>query len=196
MPRAPLTSRRRRSGRPSGRFVLRIDPGLHVALRRAAAEAGLSLNDYCARKLAAPFGGGNALDDGAAAVARAAELFGRDLVGVLVMGSWARSELADTSDVDLLVVVEARVALARRLYVAWDQAPVDWRGRAVEPHFVHLPDEEQSPTGLWAEAAVDGVVLFERDVAVSTHLVRVRHEIVAGRLVRRIAHGQPYWKVA
>ena len=36
----------------SGRFVLRIDPGLHGALRKAARAAGVSLNEYCARKLA------------------------------------------------------------------------------------------------------------------------------------------------
>ena len=30
---------------PPGRCLLRIDQGLHDALRRSAAEAGLSLND-------------------------------------------------------------------------------------------------------------------------------------------------------
>jgi hypothetical protein len=48
-------------------------------------------------------------------------------------------------------------------------------------------------TGLWAEAALDGVVLFERGLVVSKRLAAVRRDIVAGRLVRRLAHGQPYW---
>ncbi len=39
---------------PSGRFVLRIEPEQHLALRKAAEEAGMSLNAYCALKLAAP----------------------------------------------------------------------------------------------------------------------------------------------
>jgi len=44
----------RSSGTLFGRFLLRISPGLHAALREAATAQGLSLNDYCARKLAAP----------------------------------------------------------------------------------------------------------------------------------------------
>jgi hypothetical protein len=36
-------------------------------------------------------------------------------------------------------------------------------------------------------------VLFERDFRISSKLVQVRHDIVSGRIVRRIAHGQPYW---
>ena len=46
----------------SGRFVLRIDPGLHGTLRKAARAAGVSLNEYCARKLATPSSGVTGLD--------------------------------------------------------------------------------------------------------------------------------------
>lgn len=45
----------------------------------------------------------------------------------------------------------------------------------------------------WAEAAVDALVMFERDLEVSRWLAGVRRRIVAGQLVRREAHGQPYW---
>jgi hypothetical protein len=38
----------------SGRFVLRIDAGLHGALREAALRATVSLNELVARKLALP----------------------------------------------------------------------------------------------------------------------------------------------
>jgi hypothetical protein len=38
----------------SGRFVLRIEPGLHAALRAAADGAGVSLNEHCRLKLLAP----------------------------------------------------------------------------------------------------------------------------------------------
>jgi len=44
--------------------------------------------------------------------------------------------------------------------------------------------------------AVDGIVLFERELRISSALVRTRRDIAAGRLVRRIVHGQPYWTAA
>lgn len=179
--------------RPSGRFVLRIDPGLHALLRRSARDAGLSLNDYCARKLAEQPLPAAVPDELAVALRRAIELFGEDLVGVAAYGSWARGELRSGSDVDLLVVLEPRVRLDRRLYRRWDEQPLEWGGRAVESHFAHLPSPDAKLSGIWAEVAIDGIVLFERGFRVSAQLIRVRHEIVSGRLVRRVAHGQPYW---
>ncbi len=182
----------RRSAR-SGRFLLRLTPGLHAALRAHARHAGLSLNEYCARRLAAP-GVGLAGDaDGAAIVSRAATLFGADLVGVIVFGSWARGELTATSDVDALVVVARDVELTRDLYRRWDAAPVYWAGRPVDAHFSHLPEPGTTVAGMWGEVALDGVVLLERDLALSARLAEVRRDIAAGRIVRRVVHGQPYW---
>lgn len=179
--------------RPSGRFVLRIDPGLHSALRQAAGASGTSLNDYCARKLAAPFGNLGALAEATEVVARAAELFGEGLLGVAAFGSWARREQTESSDVDVLVVLERRVPLTRKMYRAWDRTPLTWNGRPVEPHFVHLPAADEAAPGLWAEVALDGVVLFERDLRLSARLVTVRHDIVSGRIVRKLVHGHAYW---
>jgi predicted nucleotidyltransferase len=181
------------SSSASGRFLLRIPPGLHAALRSAAAESGLSLNDYCVRKLSAPVGNLAALEGGVRTVERAAALFGERLVGIAAFGSWARQQAASASDVDLLVVVEPSAALTRELYRAWDEEPVAWDGRRVEPHFVHLPEEGRVAAGLWAEVALDGIVLFERGLRVSMRLARVRRDIVAGRIVRKVSHGQPYW---
>jgi len=104
--------------------------------------------------------------------------------------------MAETSDVDLLIVLEEGVPIRRSLYREWDAMdadPLRWNSHRVEPHFVRLPGREAEPTGLWAEAAVDGVVLFERALRVSQRLVEIRREIAAGRLVRRRCHGHPYW---
>lgn len=180
-----------RSGVPSGRFVLRMDPGLHAALREAAKEAGVSLNEYCVRKLAAP--AGDIAGPAADAVERAAALFGDSLVGLVIYGSWARDELAEGSDVDLLVIVDRRVAITRELYRRWDASPLRWDSLPVEPHFVHLPDRAARISSTWAEIALDGVVLFERGGGVSRLLVRLRRKIVAGELVQRRIHGQTYW---
>lgn len=181
------------SRNPSGRFLLRIAPGLHAVLKRSAADAGVSLNDYCARKLAAPVGDLSGLEGAARAVERAAALFGERLVGIAAFGSWARRQAVAGSDVDLLVVVEDSVPLTRELYREWDAEPMSWDGRRVEPHFVHLPVDGRVAAGVWAEVALDGLVLFERGFAVSARLSRARRDIVAGRIVRKLSHGQPYW---
>jgi predicted nucleotidyltransferase len=181
----------KRHGEVSGRFVLRIDPGLHATLRRAAAEAGLSLNEYCARKLALPSAG--VTEAAAEAIRSAARVAGASLAGVVAFGSWARGEMATSSDVDLLIVVDDELPIDRALYRAWDEAPVWWDGHPVEPHFVHLPPEGAPVSSVWAEVAVGGVVLFERALVVSRQLVAVREQIAAGRIIRRTIHGQPYW---
>lgn len=179
--------------RSSGRFVLRIDPGLHAALRRAAATAGLSLNTYCARRLAAPSGGGRISLELAGAIERAAMLAGDHLIGVAVYGSWARGELSDRSDVDVLVVVDDALEISRALIARWDEAPIDLDGRPVEPMFAHLPASDTVVAGVWAEVALDGVVIFDPELRLSARLTRVRGDIVEGRVIRRSAHGQAYW---
>lgn len=175
----------------SGRFVLRIEPGLHAALRAAADAAGLSLNEYCRRKLMTP--GLRVSGPATEVVSTATAMVGGALVGVVAFGSWAREELTARSDVDVLLIVSADVALRRDLYRGWDGKPVSWGPHPVEPHFVHLPDPEARMSGLWAEVAVDGVVLFERGFEVSRLLAVLRRRIAEGRLVRRRIHGQPYW---
>lgn len=176
---------------PSGRFLLRIEPDLHQALRDAAAAAGLSLNEYCARKLAAP-----GREVGGPASAAAYEVLGRfggELMGLVAFGSWARGEETASSDVDLLVVVRVGTDVTRRLYRLWDDDPVRWEGHTVEPHFVHLPDPDARITGLWAEVAVEGIVLFDPGFRVSRRLTTLRRRVMEERLVRRRVHGQPYW---
>lgn len=176
---------------PSGRFVLRIEPELHAALKQAAEKAGLSLNEVCARKLAAP---GLALAGPAgSAVERSVEVAGGRVTGILVFGSWARGELSDDSDVDLLIVVPDDLALSRALYHRWDESPVFWEGHRVEPHFAHHPGPEDPVTGLWAEAAMDGVVLFDPSLCLARRLVRIRSRILAGELVRKETNGHTYW---
>lgn len=175
----------------SGRFLLRVDPWLHAALRTAAVEAELSLNEYCRRKLMAP--GLQVTGPATDVVDSATAVVGGALIGVVAFGSWARAELTARSDVDVLVLVGAEVALRRELYRAWDAKPVFWGSHPVEPHFVHVPDPAARISGLWAEVAVDGVVLFERGFEVSRLLAAVRRRIADGVLVRRRIHGQPYW---
>jgi predicted nucleotidyltransferase len=181
----------RESRKPaSGRFVLRLPPGLHAALRTAAREAGTSLNDHCVRLLARP-GGGGALAAGV--VLRALEVAGDALAGVVLFGSYARGEATEESDVDILVVLDGALPVSRELYRRWDARPLRWEGRRVEPHFVALPDATGPISGLWAEVSLEGAVLHERGLELSRRLAALRARIVDGALVRRWANGQPYW---
>ncbi len=178
---------------PSGRFVLRIDPGLHRSLRRSADQQEMSLNQYCARTLAMPIGGSIDWAPGVEAVQRAALIVGGGLVGVVLFGSWARSEVHDGSDIDVLVVVDRSTPVNRSLYQKWDRDPIIEEGHRLEPHFVHLPEQGRVPIGLWAEVAVDGIILFSRDLELPARLADIRRDIADGRIIRRFSHGQPYW---
>lgn len=184
---------RRATGRvkASGKFVLRLDPVLHGLLRDDARAAGLSLNDWCGRTLAAP--GAAGLDAAADVVRAIRERLGDDLVGVIVYGSFARGEHATGSDVDLLVVLDKSLPVTRSLYRDWDGAVPAWNGREIDLHFVHLPASGDAVSGSWAEAAVCGIVLYDRELAVSRRLIAIRERIAAGALVRRMSQGQPYW---
>ena len=175
----------------SGRFLLRVEPGLHAALRVAADAMELSLNEYCVRKLGSP---NMAIDkEAAAAVQAAAAIAGESLVGVVVFGSWARGEEGPDSDVDLLIVLDQDASMGRDLYRRWDCERHRWEGHEVEPHFVRLPPDDRRLLGTWAEAAIDGIVLFERSLRVSRRLAKVRHDIAAGRIQRRFVRDRPYW---
>ena len=177
----------------SGRFVLRLDPDLHAELRREAAIRGISLNAHCVQRLAVPREISPGFEGAAETVRRSTELMGESLVGIVVFGSWARGEPADTSDVDVLVVIDGDVPITRDLYRRWDEAPVAWSGRPVDPHFVHLPSKRARPSGLWAEVAIDGIVLHDPGHRVFPRLAAVRHALAEGRLRRRTVHGQGYW---
>lgn len=184
------------TGVTAARFLLRLPPVLHRALTTRAAALDLSLNEYCVRKLAGPE---SALIHTAAALdvrARAAAVAGARLLGIIVHGSWARAEAGQSSDVDVLVVVDRQLALTRALYRTWDDTPLSWEGRAVDAHFLHLPPAPERAGGVWCEAAIDGIVLGDRDGRVDETLRRIRRAVADGRLVRKYAHGQPYWMVA
>lgn len=177
-------------GDASGRFVLRIDPRLHEVLRTAARRAGVSLNEYCARRLSLPIEIAMPLAD---ALARSIAQFDDRLIGVAVFGSWARGQEVASSDIDLMIVIADDAPIGRGLYRAWDEAPLEWMGHRVEPHFVHLPAPDARISGIWAELAIDAIMLYEHDMQISRRLVAIRHHILAGRIVQKRANGQRYW---
>ena len=126
--------------------------------------------------LSPPVGGSADSAGMAQAVARAREVVGGSLAGVVAFGSWARGELTDASDIDLLIVVDPGTPVRRALYRCWDESPVAWNGHPIEPHFARLPDAWEPFSGFWAEVATEGVLLLECDPRLSAHLLRVRDQ--------------------
>lgn len=181
--------------REIARVLLRMPAELHASLAKEAAAAGLSFNEFGVRRLAA-----SSPEEWnpvrTLVVRRAQAVFGDRLVGVMAMGSWSRGEAASASDIDVLMVIDQSVPLTRELYRTWDEAPVEFDGRVVDPHFLHLPPSGEPAGPAWCEAAVDGRLWFDRDGGVGARLIATRRAIADGRLVRAFAHGQPYWKGA
>lgn len=191
MPRAAAKSAPR-----IARVLLRLPADLHRTIARAAADLDVSFNEFCVRRLREPADGHGVSVVRSLVVSRAREAFDDRLLGVLVLGSWARGEAAASSDIDVLIVIDPRTTLTRELYRTWDREPLTCEGRAIDAHFAHPPAAGAPPTAVWCEAAVDGVVWYDRDGAVAIRLGEVRRAIAEGRVVRAFAHGQPYWKGA
>lgn len=192
-------TKRRASTKPTpkgARVLLRLPADLHRSLVHAAADVNLSFNELCVRRLGAPADALSLSPMRASVVLRACALFGDRLIGVLVLGSWARGEAAATSDIDVLIVLDPTTALTRDLYRAWDETPLQSEGRAVDAHFAHPPVVGTAPTAVWCEAAVDGILWYDREGTLAVQLGHVRRAIAGGQVVRAFAHGQPYWKGA
>lgn len=177
-------------------MLLRLPADLHRALVRAAAGSQVSFNEFCVRRLQAPVSAHEVSPLPTLVVDRARAVFGDRLLGVLVLGSWARGTAAASSDIDVLVVIDGSAPLTRDLYRAWDREPLAFEGRAIDAHMAHLSEPGAPPTAVWCEAAIDAIVWYDRDGAIVRRLGEVRRAIAEGAVVRAFAHGQPYWKGA
>jgi predicted nucleotidyltransferase len=183
----------------SGRFVLRLPPELHRALRQTAARQGVSLNTVCVQLLGGHSGNRAPMQtipaswDGV--VQRYTDAHPEECVGVLLFGSAARGELRGESDIDLLFVLHDSVPLRRGLYAAWDARLAEQAlDREINAHFVHLPRAVEDASSLWLEVAVEGRVLRDRSGEIERFVVELRRAIASGRFIRGISHGQPYWR--
>lgn len=172
-----------------------MTPALHARLSESARAAQQSLNEYCVRALARDTGAvtGGPLNE---VVAKVLAQLGSAVVGIAVFGSYARGEARESSDVDVLVVTSSQTRISRALYAAWDQDRKYVGPHLVEPHFVRMPEPDERITGLWAEVALEGIVIFDPDFVLGRQLTRVRRAILDGLLVRRSAHGLSYWTAA
>ena len=174
-------------------ILIRSGHALHQNVMASAKKQQKSLNELCCDRLSVP----SSLENEAFAlvrkvVAAADAAFSSGLKGVVLYGSRARSEARDDSDWDFLLVVDEALPLNRELYRRWD-LDFPLTDHPLEIHFAHIPPSTKVATGFWAEIALDGIILYEKEFIVSRHLIAVRHDIAEGLIIRKKSHGQTYW---
>ena len=179
---------------PSGKFVVRIPRSLHARLRQFAFDHGISLNE-CSRRAIESYlehtpGRPATYSREDEWIRLAAEVLGDQVVGMALFGSAARGTMGPGSDVDLLIVAESSIPLSRSLYSSWDRVSED---PVISPHFVHLPRSVAAAGSLWYEAAIDGIIIVEKDRRVSRFLQQVRSAIADRTIERADAYGHSYW---
>lgn len=179
----------------SGRFVLRLEPQLHLQLKRLSRARGLSLNQLCCDLIQR---GVDSLTDAIEdkLVARIRKRWSDQLEALILFGSQARHTQTPESDVDLLLVMSEVTAIERKLYFEWDEMLESFgldQARKISPQFSQLPRSSKSMGSLWLEVALDGKLIWERDKKVSQRLQQARESIARGDFVRRLTHGQAYW---
>ena len=192
---------------PQAALILRIPSSLHQQLKQEARSADTSLNKHCrallSRRSRDASAEGTSVSLTLAAgrsrravllqdlSARVLEAWGGDIEGLVLFGSFARGRQTANSDIDLLVVLNGNVVLDRDTYSRWQIRKFD--GREVAPLFVQIPGEGERIGGLWFEVALDGIVLFDRNLHLSRFLCHVRNLVAGGRVRRMVTHGHPYW---
>ncbi len=169
----------------SGKFVLRLDPKTHQALKEEARARGESLNSLCSRKLQNPTG-----SEWSEVCERIVQEFAPE--GIILFGSVARGEATQKSDVDLLVVLPKTQQISRALYQRWDQVFAKTED-IYSPQFVHLPHSNEVIGSIWLETALEGEILYEKQRVLRDVLVNIRAQIAEGRYWRKLSHGHSYW---
>ena len=175
----------------SGKFLLRMDESLHEQLQITAEQSERSLNELCCVRLELPSYLEHLPSETISAIRCAQMIAGKDLVGIVMFGSWARGVQRDGSDLDLLIVLRPGTPITRSIYRRWEVIAPDLK--ICEPNFVSLPKDEDHTSGLWAEIAIDGIVFIDTNQSIVKYLSRVRRAIVEGRLISKRIHGQNYW---
>jgi predicted nucleotidyltransferase len=118
-------------------------------------------------------------------------LYPEQVVSILIFGSTARGDAFESSDVDVLLVLDSKIPIDRDLYTRIDKIKLN--GKEVSVSIVHLPIDVKNVGSLWLEVALDGIVLYDPDLKVSQFLTLVRQYILSGSVERKSSYGVPYW---
>ncbi len=183
------------------KLLVRLPSRLRDDLKALAASRETTLNAVCRESLenalAPPPASSPAVSPAIAALGPIlSSALEPDLDAVILFGSQARGQVRPGSDTDLLLCLARGTKLTRELYHRWDAIarshPREISDR-ISPHFALLPSSPEQAGALWFEVAIDGIVLWDRRLAVSRFLVHLRRHLLSDRAVRKSSYGIPYW---
>jgi len=171
------------------RLLLRLPSALHRRVKARASETGSSLNSVIVEAIDNGLSKGRLEALTPSIIKHAKSQFGDAFLGLLLYGSRARGDAYESSDTDLLLVVDGSVRIARELYRSWDNILPD----GVSLNIATLPATPQDAGSLWFECALDAKILFDPTGMLRRRLDDIKDMIVSGAFVRRTTHGQGYW---
>ena len=178
----------------SGKFVLRVGSDMHKKLLSYAERKNLSLNAACIDLLSQglyPTASHSDLPFGLSWLISKDCPVSRHILGIIIYGSWARGESVESSDIDVLLVLEPSIRIERSLYSSiGNQDNIDER---VSLMFTSLPEGKKDFGSLWFEVSLDGILIFDKNKVVASKLAEVRQCITSGSVIRKVSHGQGYW---
>lgn len=169
----------------SGKFVLRIPQDLHRHLKAEAIRENCSLNHLIVAKISNPVSGLH--QDIVEVIQRL-----WTPLGIILFGSTVKGRERESSDIDLLIIVPDKIAIERSLYSDWDRE-LGAKYTKYSPHFVHIAPAKQKISGLWLEAALEGLLVSESDKTVASYIADVKDQIARGVYQRKSSHGHNYW---
>lgn len=174
-------------------LFLRLEPALIGNLKKLSEKDGLSLNAYCSsaleRSISRDIGIVSSRYD--SVVRDAKDFFGDHLRAVILFGSKARGDSTSESDTDFLFVVDNEVRIQRATYTNFENSKT--LADEVSIHIVNLPLSYEALSGLWCEIALEGIMLFDKNLNVSGFLLEIRRMILEGVYLARYSHGHRYW---
>jgi hypothetical protein len=171
------------------RILLRLPAALHQLAKDRAKEQHASLNSVLVHAIEQGLTTGGAEQLEPLIVSRATSQFGAAFIGLLLYGSRARGDAYESSDTDLLLVVDRTVRIERDLYRAWDPVLPE----EISLNIAQLPANPCDAGSLWLECALDARILHDPTGQLRRKLDQIKELIVSGAYVRRTTHGQGYW---
>ena len=172
----------------SGKFVLRIDPKVHKALKEKARAKDLSLNQYIVQFLTR-----EEIQKDQFFLNLIKQSFEGNIEAILLFGSTVRGDARTNSDIDLLLVLNDHLKVNRSLYKTWDENIAIELDKNYSPQFVSIPNLNTSVSGLWLEVALECEILYDKNGLIRKYLYQVKDKIAQGEYVRKLSHGHPYW---